>query len=182
MSKVVNKFFVTFTSVLLLSLSAEAARTSSSGLILTANAYMYNSSTETTPGSNVETTSSIYDLKVGYLMGNGLYLGGIYTIRRSESNNVETDGKAAGASLGYVASSGMFIQGHYLAMADVGSYKEGSGYQVDLGYLSNVTGPLLIGVELTYRSMNYKEDDNNASVTKVIKTELMPLLTLGFVF
>lgn len=168
--------------MLVLSLSAEAARSSSSGIIVTANAYMYNTTTEVTPGSRTESTSSIYDFKLGYLSGSGIYLGGIYTLRRSEISNVVTDGNATGGSLGYVASSGIFLKGHYLASAEHGSYKEGTGYQVDLGYLSNVTGPLLIGVELTYRSLSYKKDTDSAGIDKVVKTELMPLLSLGFVF
>lgn len=166
-------------------ISVAQARGSSSGVMATLNAYMYNQTTEVTTGSSSSSSdskSSIYDIKIGYLSGNGLYLGGLYTIRNSTSGSTSTDGKNLGASLGYVGASGFFIKGHYILSAEYGDLKEGSGLQADLGYINNVTGNLLVGVELTYRSIEYKKDESNAAIDKYKSTELFPMLTVGFVF
>lgn len=163
-------------------LSAQAARGSSSGVIFSLNTFMYNTTSESTPGSKSDSKISLYDLKLGYLDGSGMYLGGIYSSKSSESSNVTRNGSAVGASLGYVGSQGFFITGHYLASATYDTLEEGSGIQVDLGYLNNVTGPLLMGVELSYRAMEYKKDKNNSSLESYKTSELMPMLTIGFVF
>ncbi|WP_295905928.1 hypothetical protein [uncultured Bdellovibrio sp.] len=153
------------------------ARGSASGVMLTGNAFIYNS-TDDNNGTKIESKNSIYDIKLGYLTGSGLYLGGIYTLRNSQTGSTTTDGKALGGSVGYVAANGFFVMGHYIASAELGDLKEGKGMQGDLGYLTNVTGAFVVGVELTYRSIEYK----TTSDTKYKKDELLPLLTLGFVF
>ncbi|MEN0057342.1 MAG: hypothetical protein AAGB31_00800 [Bdellovibrio sp.] len=157
------------------------ARTSS-GVLFTGNVYMYNTTEEHTPGSKVDTKSSIYDLKLGYLNGDGLYLGGLYTLRNHDSGSTSEDGKALGLSLGYIGANSFFIKGHYIVSADKGNYKEGSGYQVDLGYITNITGSFLVGVELTYRSIEYKKNDSISGFDKMKKEELFPMLTVGLLF
>ncbi|WP_415062456.1 hypothetical protein [Bdellovibrio sp.] len=156
------------------------ARGSASGVMLTANAFMYNTTIETASGK-ADSKSSIYDVKLGYLMGSGLYLGGIYSIR-NQSGASSSDGKATGASLGYVGSSGFFLKGHYILTAENDIYKEGTGFQGDFGYLTNVTGAFIVGVELTYRTIEYKKSDADPSFTKLKQDELFPMLTVGFVF
>ncbi|UXR63694.1 hypothetical protein EZJ49_11485 [Bdellovibrio bacteriovorus] len=152
------------------------------GVMLTANAFMYNTTVEVTPGTKSESKVSIYDIKLGYLSGNGLYLGGIYTLRNSEAGNSSSDGNAMGASIGYVGSSGFYVKGHYLVSAELGDNKEGTGIQGDFGYLTNITGALVVGVELTYRSIEYKKNDTAPTMEKLKQDELFPMLTVGFVF
>lgn len=154
----------------------------SSGILLTANLFMYNTTEERTPGGTSNGKESIYDIKLGYLTGTGLYLGGIYTLRNSEVNSTTFDGNAAGASLGYMGTNGFYLMGHYLLTATDGYLKEGSGIQADFGYMTEVSSSFMVGVELTYRSLDYKKDDTNSAITKVNRTELMPMLTLGLVF
>lgn len=158
--------------------SLAQARGSASGVMVLANAFIYNSTDEDN-GTKVESKNSVYDIKLGYLTGSGLYLGGLYTIRNSESGGSSSDGKALGGSVGYVGANGFFVMGHYIASAELGDdLKEGTGIQGDLGYITNVTGAFVVGVELTYRSIEYKKADDS----KYKKDELMPLLTVGFVF
>ncbi|NUN05668.1 MAG: hypothetical protein HUU57_07895 [Bdellovibrio sp.] len=158
------------------------ARGSSSGVMATANVFMYNSAADVTPGGTSDSKSSIYDIKIGYLGGSGLYLGGIYTMRSSSDGVTTTDGKALGASVGYVGATGFFIKGHYLLSAEAGDYKEGTGIQADFGYFTNVTGSFIVGVELTYRSIEYKKNDAIPALEKYKSTELFPMLSVGFVF
>lgn len=162
------------------------ARGSGSGVLFTLNAFYYSNKAEVQAGgatASSESKNSIYDVKLGYLGGSGLYLGGIYTSRSSDSGGTATTGTATGASLGYVGSSGFYLMGHYLLSATEGdNYKEGSGIQADLGYMTAVSGNLIVGVELTYRSITYKKDENNAALTSYKHDEVMPLLTIGYLF
>lgn len=162
-------------------LTSYAQARSSSGVMATANAFMYNLTVESTPGGKAESKLSIYDIKLGYLNGGGLYLGGLYTMRNQENGSSE-DGNALGASIGYVGSAGFFVKGHYILSAERGDFKEGTGVQADFGYLTNVTSSFMVGVELTYRSIDYKKNAGIPGLTSYKQEELFPMLTVGFVF
>lgn len=158
------------------SLQAEARR-SSSGVLFTANATINNTEVETSGGTS-KSEFTLIDLKLGYLGGSGLYLGGLYSTR--SGNNSSESGNALGASVGYVGARGFFIKGHYIASSELGDWKEGTGMQVDFGYLSNVTSSFVVGVELTHRAIEYSKHDTLSGKFKL--TETMPMLTVGFVF
>lgn len=160
---------------------AQARGGTSNGVMVSASAYMYNVTTDSSPGGKTDSKTSLYDLKLGYLSGNGLYLGGLYTIRSQENGSSES-GKALGASVGYVGSEGFYLQGHYILSAEKGDYSEGTGLQADFGYLTNVTGAMYVGVELSYRSIEYKKNSTIPGFEKMKMDELFPLLTVGFLF
>lgn len=161
------------------------ARTSASAVMATFNGFMYNQDSETTTGggsASGESKTSIYDFKLGYVTAKGLYLGGIYTMRNVKSESTTSDGKNTGASLGYIGAAGFFVQGHYIFSSENGDFKEGTGLQADLGYINNVTGNVLVGVELTYRSIEYKKHETDASIDKYKSNELFPMFSVGFIF
>lgn len=175
-----NMFFVL--SIFLMTSAAASfaqARGGGSGVMLTANAFMYNATVDNGT-TKTDSKSSIYDLKLGYLSGSGLYLGGIYSLRHSESPS--QDGRALGGSVGYFGASGFFVKGHYIASAEWEDYKEGTGIQADFGYITNVTGSFVVGVELTYREIEYKKNDLIPGFDKLKFSETFPMLTVGFVF
>ncbi len=131
-----------------------------------------------------DTTSAIYDVKLGYLSGSGLYLGGIYTSRSdSVLNAAGTSASAMGASVGYMGSAGFFITGHYLLSATNGEYKEGTGMQADLGYKAGLGNGWMLGAELTYRSITYKKNSTLAATFESRQTtEVMPMVSVGYMF
>ncbi|AHZ84328.1 hypothetical protein Bb109J_c1636 [Bdellovibrio bacteriovorus] len=163
-----------------LSLQSQAA--TSNGVLVNANIFMYNNSTETTPGGESKSNSSIYDIKLGYISGNGLYLGGLYTLRKVETDSGSVDGNALGASIGYVGASGFYVKGHYLLSAEYDTLKEGTGIQADFGYMTNVTSSFFVGVELTYRSIEYKKNEASPGMDSLKISETFPMLTVGFIF
>lgn len=153
-----------------------------SGIFLAANIFMYNQTTQDAAGNSADANRSIYDLKGGYLNGDGLYGGVIHTRRNYNATGLTSvNGQATGVSLGYIGDSGFYIMGHYYLMGSYDDYKEVSGYQGDFGYLVNVTGSFYVGVELTYRSLDYKKNDN-AAVGNITMKELFPMLTVAFIF
>ncbi|RYZ76473.1 MAG: hypothetical protein EOP06_31280, partial [Proteobacteria bacterium] len=142
-------------SSMALSLTAEA-RGGGSGVLFDVNLYYGSTKTDmkqTTPAeTKTESTTALYDIKLGYLAGTGIYLGGIYTSRSNSVLNASGEsGTAYGGSLGYFGSSGFFVMGHYIASATLGHYTEGKGMQVDFGYKAGVGGDWLVGGEITYR-------------------------------
>ncbi|AHI05850.1 hypothetical protein BDW_06720 [Bdellovibrio bacteriovorus W] len=124
------------------------------------------------------------DIKIGYLNGNGLYLGGLYGFGNvSNDDGVGNSGDSKvttyGASIGYVGATGFYLTGHYLFASKFDDLEEGNGFQIDFGHLSNVTSTFVVGVQVSYKSMEYKVQDIG---TKVKTTDLFPMLTLGFLF
>jgi len=159
-----------------------------SGVLFDVNLF-YNSSkieTKDTGGTASVTengTNAIYDIKLGMLTGTGLYLGGIYTSRsNSVLNQAGTAGSAMGGSVGYFDSSGVFVMGHYLISATDGVYSEGSGIQADLGYKAGMGSGWMLGAELTYRTLTYKKSSANTSLETYKKDEVLPMMSIGYVF
>lgn len=160
----------------------QAVAATANGVLVSANAFMYNSTTDTTPGTQSKSNNSIYDLKLGYLTGSGLYMGGLYSLRKVETDSDTQEGSGLGASVGYIGASGFFIKGHYLLSATNGDLEEGTGVQADVGYIATVGGPFIVGVELTYRSIEYKKHKTVPTLEKLKNDELFPMLTVGFLF
>jgi len=164
------------------------ARGAGSGVLFDVNLYYNSEKTETqNTGGTASTTSdgtvALYDIKLGMLTGTGLYFGGIYTSRSNSAlNQSGTNGSAMGGSLGYFGAAGFFIMGHYLLSATDGVYSEGSGIQADLGYKAGMGGGWLLGAELSYRSLTYKKSSSNASLDHYTKTEVVPMISIGYLF
>jgi hypothetical protein len=175
-----------FASILALGGLAQA-RGGGSGVLFDVNLY-YGSSKEDqklTDGTESKSgsTTAIYDIKLGYLGGSGLYLGGIYTSHSSTPlDGSGTNGSAMGGSVGYFGSTGFFIMGHYLVTGTYGKYTDGSGMQVDLGYKAGVGGNWLVGGELSYRSMTYKKNEDIANLDSYTSTDIVPMVSIGYMF
>jgi hypothetical protein len=110
-------------------------------------------------------------------------VGGLYT---SRSNNVldqsGTNGSATGVSLGYMGAAGIFLQGHYLTNASYGTFSEGTGVQADVGYKAGMGSGWLLGGELSYRSISYKKQSDNAGLDTYKITEVIPMISIGYLF
>lgn len=177
-----------FVSTMTLAVAAQARGGSGGdGVLMSVNAYYNSDKTESQDvggtAATSKSTGAIYDVKLGYLTGSGFYLGGLYTSRSNDVGGSSTSGSATGASIGYVGTMGFYVMGHYLLSAtEQNVYKEGSGYQADLGYLTAIDGHLVVGVELTWRHINYKKDDNDANLDHYTHEQVLPMLTLGYLF
>ncbi len=128
--------------------------------------------------------TSIYDIKLGYIFSEGFYLGGEYSTRNESSTSTTTgtlSGGGAGAGVGYFATSGFYLRGLYRFNETFGDYKNGSGYQADLGYMVNMTSNFFIGILISNRQITYKENKLIFGFDNWTKKETYPFLTLGFV-
>lgn len=153
------------------------------GVLFDINVYYYSQTVTNNSQTSSSSTTAIYDLKVGEVKTTGLYYGGIYTTRSSSGlSQAGTGGSAWGPSLGYIGRSGFFVQGHYLFSASYGTWS-GSGEQVDFGYLTMPESSIVVGVELTYRTITYTKDSASPGTTLNENiTEMIPMFTLGYLF
>lgn len=161
------------------------------------------SDANSTPESKENEATTYIDLRLGYLMPGGFYLGGIYGIDsgtgRSESTTTtDTDRSASrlGASVGFVMG-GFNLLGHYFLTAQesdkrsstvTDKYTEGSGMQLDIGWSFPLTGTILFGPQITWSNMTYKsrERTSGGATTTTTKdynrTEIRPHLAFWFMF
>ena len=129
------------------------------------------------------------NVKAGYIMGSGLYLGGIYDSRADETTTGTTTTKSQrtsyGATIGY-HNSGWFIDGSYFLSSTYkpssgSDYTSGSGFGIDLGHNWDLTANIYLGLQLAYKSITYTKH-GTVSETNKYKSELMPMVNVGVMF
>ena len=131
-----------------------------------------------------ELTKTYYDLRLGYTLTNKVYVGGIYAKETRDSGSNEVERTSSGASLGYMGSH-WFLMGHYFFQSEqrlsaTSTLKEGSGFQVDLGYLFNISSSFKMGPQISHKSFSYKKLNNtNGSADHTLTT---PYLIFGIQF
>jgi hypothetical protein len=99
--------------------------------------FIYLSSEATDNGTTTKASRMIYDVGLYYkFQGGGWVLGGLYQNDGTTSNGESGSRTSYGVSGGYMANkdSGVYLIGTYFISSVMGTYTEGSGYQVDLGY------------------------------------------------
>ncbi len=157
-------------SALVLASSQSFAKGSGDGVLLSINP-SYSSASDnlgdSSSANDVSITSINMDLSAGYLMGNGLYLGGLYLSNSGESS---TDGGATkqktsatgmGLSVGYM-KNGWLVHAHYILSAEkdddtstAGKWTKGTGTQFDFGYIMPISGMFYMGMQLSISSVEY---------------------------
>jgi hypothetical protein len=159
------------------------AQAGSAGNVFSFNAFIFQNGVESSPGGSSDSSINIYDLKFGNISASGLYLGAIYSMYNHEATgSTAEDGKSLGASIGYVGNGGGFIMAHYYLTSEHAKYKKGSGYQLDFGYLTSVSGAFQVGVELVYRNLTYKENEDIPGLESCTIKMLTPMLSLAYSF
>lgn len=134
-----------------------------------------------------QSATTYYDVNLGYVMSNGLYVGGVYGAKNYSSSGSATvstssSASAMGASVGYAASNGVYINATYFLSATDQDYKKGSGMGVDLGWRSFMSSNFFVGAKLSYRSLKYTENTTIAGFESRTSTTTLPYLSFGFTF
>ncbi|MDZ4677780.1 MAG: hypothetical protein SGI74_09755 [Oligoflexia bacterium] len=179
------------------SVNASAAAKDGTGVIL-APAVMYETSLfEDSTTSKSDTSGLRLDGRLGFKFQFPLYVGGIYASRGSTTKGL-TGPDSTISSTGYGVSagfmkSGFFLIGHYILSAEredkvsnvTTTYKEGSGFQADIGYIFMVSSKFGIAPEMHYRSVEFKKKKvgSGAEATRTVKTvDLQPYIGLWLMF
>lgn len=149
---------------------------------------IYYSSYDLTRQNNTgeaEVTTTRYDLRFGYIMDMGLTLGAIYASDTEDYGSSDQVTTSYGVSVGYVADQ-FAILGHYFLSSeqDPGSDAfEGTGIQIDLTYLFEISGSVAFGPQLSYKSFTWDERADSGSLDQARKlTRIDPYFQFWFRF
>ena len=191
--------FVGAASVFILSSRSFAAGDGSSGggksggsVILSASAGLYNTKDDTAGVVNNNTEVSVSDGTLGYVFSSGIYIGGIYGTATTSDKALATKPVStfSGGTLGYFSQGGFIFQGHYISNAEIKKatattgWVEGTGSQIDLGFIKNLYGPIFVGGQISTRTIEYAKLDTAGVKTKSKHTvvETFPELKLSIVW
>ena len=137
--------------------------------------------------SSGESSTTYYDITLGYMLSSNLMVGGIYATKNYKDSSgatisTSTSANALGATLGYVFENGAYLNGTYFLSATDDQYKKGSGFGLDLGWRTFTSGSFFIGGKLSYRSLKYTENTAISGFESQTNTSTLPYLTFGFGF
>jgi hypothetical protein len=131
-------------------------------------------------GNEYKDNESIYDIKLGYVFANDFYLGGLYAVRNYSYQTGSYAGQATGVGLGYFLGNGFNLRSFYRFGETFGDYKDGTGYQVDLAYLTNLSANSYLGFTMSHRQVTYKTNATIAGFDKYTHKSTFPMIALGF--
>ena len=164
---------------------------SGDGVLLSLNPMMKTQKTELDGTAVLDMKSTLMDINLGYQMSNGLYLGALYVTDSGEISTLKSTVTGLGVSVGYM-KSGWFVHGHYILSSEfdqdtstADKWKKGTGIQTDLGYMAPISGVFYLGIQLTYRALEYKTFESSGVdiTTSTYKlTDMTPKLRLTFIF
>ncbi|OYZ13482.1 MAG: hypothetical protein B7Y39_17550 [Bdellovibrio sp. 28-41-41] len=131
-----------------------------------------------------ESSSTVYDISLGNVMGSGLYLGALYSSQNDKSDSsTTTTATAMGASVGFIGDSGFNIIASYILSATNADYKKGTGYQIDLGWRHFLSSSFYMGTKISMRSVKYTENETLSSgFESLTYSTTIPYVVLGFGF
>jgi hypothetical protein len=135
-----------------------------------------------------KSTSTYYDVKLGYKFGSDFYLGGIYSTYSEDNGVIEPKQSMYGVTIGYHHNGWFFDASYFLdGQYDLGSvvFKKASGLGIDFGYQYMVNSNLYVGAQYTSKSYSYKEYEVTGVIAKEdnkIKSQSQPMFLFGFIF
>ena len=156
-----------------------------SGVLFDFGIYYGQSEASANPsvGNEWKDNTSIYDVKLGYIMDGGVYLGAAYSTRTQSTSSVgvsSTTGNVGAFGGGYFWDNGFNIRGYYRVNESFGEYKSGSGFQGDLGFMLNMSSNFYIGFLVSHRQVTFTENKTIAAFNSWTRKETYPFITLGF--
>lgn len=169
--------------------------TASANFVIAPGLGYYTQSDEATQPAllttDTETTELRADVKVGYILPMGLYLGGMYAHIGQEvcsgGTCADSSGFLVGPSIGYHSLTGFYILGTYHIMGEQGDTLKltgGKGPQVDLGWVFPISTYVGIGPQITWRSIEYDkvESAGLSQDTDYKNSSIAPYVSLWFMF
>jgi hypothetical protein len=109
--------------------------------------------------------------------------GAIYS--QSASDASDASRRSYGLSVGYYSERDFYLNYHYYFSTKYGfpgtEYTKGSGYEIDLGFLSKVTSSFYVGLVFAIKNFSYTEQQSGGSTTSVnvSQKEVMPMFTFA---
>ena len=151
-------------------------------------AYLSDTQEQTDPtSSNVETSQLRADIRLGYILPMGLYVGGMYAYNSVDVNGTDSTGFLAGPSVGYHSMMGFYTMLTYHILGETGDttkFTGAKGPPVDIGWVFPLTSSFALGPQITYRSVEFDKIETAGSSidTDLKQTSIAPYLSLWFMF
>lgn len=151
----------------------------------------YYSDTQKSGGNKSERSATTIDLRLGYVLSQGIYLGALYGMMNEKSGATDWKTSGFGPTLGYVNSGFSALLTYHLLMADwdLGGtpntkYTEGKGFQFDISYAFPLASNFSMGPSLTYKSIKYDKVESGGAKTSsdMTRTWIAPTVNIWFTF
>jgi len=154
----------------------------STGTLFDVGIYYGQSESDAEPAAANEwrNTTSIYDVKLGYITSDGFYFGLLYSTRSDNQLGNSASGNSLGAGLGLKLGRGFLLRAFYKFGETYADYSDGSGYQADLSYMVNLTSRFYLGMGFSARETRFKKNDTIVNFANWSRKETYPVLSLGF--
>lgn len=173
----------------LLTVNSSFANTGSSGILADIGILKFDTETSGPNFGNTKNINTYYDLKVGYLTGTNLYVGAIYSAFNQDNGVTQPKRTLFGVTVGY-HNNGWLFDGSYFfdGQLDAGNsfvFKKATGFGIDLGYQYMTSSNFFFGVEGSYKTYTFAEvnvGSASQTVDNKVKSEMYPMLLLGFIF
>lgn len=104
---------------------------------------------------------------------------------QSASDSSDASRTSYGASVGYYSEKDFYINYHYYFASKYNmagtEYSKGSGYEIDLGFLSKVTSSFYVGLVMAIKHFNYTEQTSAGVSSSINATqkEVIPMFTFA---
>lgn len=138
------------------------------------------SSADPNVGNQYRNNNTVFDIKLGYVFEPGLYFGGEYTIRNYSYTNGTDTGYASAIGLGHFWNNGFNFRAYYRFNESIGAYGDGTGYQMDLQYMTNMSSDFYIGVLVSHRETTFKSNAWISGFNQWTYRATNPAVTIGF--
>ncbi|MCJ8277214.1 MAG: hypothetical protein HRT44_06405 [Bdellovibrionales bacterium] len=126
------------------------------------------------------------DLKFGYVLPMGLYLGGMYNM---DQYGDDLEANSIGATVGYYSMMGFYslFTYHFMGERDVNAttkYTGAAGPQIDIGWVFPLSSFFAIGPQLSYKSLEFSKIEVGSVETDTNdkRTVIEPSVSLWFMF
>lgn len=131
---------------------------------------------------------TLIDLRFGYILDFGLYLGGLYSLQDYDLL-AESSDSFLGPSVGYYYKGLFAVLTYYvygerdLSQGDI-KYTNAVGFQLDLSYSVPVAENILVGPQLTFHNIEFKEAERSgiSETTNYKFGGISPYFNVTFLF
>lgn len=113
--------------------------------------------------------------------------GAIYSMSSNDSS--DSNRSSYGLSAGYYSEKDFYLNAHYFLSSKYkfgsnNEYSKGSGYEIDLGFLTKITSSFYVGLMMAHKNFSYTEQNVNGISQEVSANhkELIPMFTFAVVF
>ena len=148
----------------------------------------YTSEKYETAGVSSEGTTIMLDLRAGFVLNSGLFLGGTYAYEGYDTGSDDGTASSLAPTVGYFNSGFLaMLTYHFMATTELDATTdliEGAGPQIDIGYVLPVTDSFHLGPQLRWRSLDYgKVETGGVKFDADHKaTTIQPMINLWFMF